>query len=172
MKSLQTILTSFLLMLSVGNGLLAQSPQTAPTPKYLVLNKLANGVQRSIREGRRINVRLIDTKTRIKGHFSIKNDSTIQIADKTIVLSNIEQVKASRLGLKILGGVLALPGTYLVGIGSALIIKGLVTGNGLAVLVGVLVTPIGLIPAAIGIPLLLSGKRFDMEKWKVSIRNK
>jgi len=143
--------------------------------KFLVLKHSESSKQRILSENKRIKIWLGNSEEDpIKGRFTILNDSIIKINDQQFNISKIAKLRTSRLATKIVGGVLAVPGTSLILIGGGAIINALIVDAStaaFAIIIGGISIVLGIIPAAIGIPLLLSGKKYDIkEKWSLSVQ--
>jgi hypothetical protein len=115
-----------------------------------------------LQENRRIKIKTIDGQA-IAGKFTIVNDSTISIKNKSIPLDSIVTIRKASTFSSILRPVS-------ISIGAVFLVSsiGLIAGGGYGVLAAVILVPTGL-PLFI-VPL--SVKKHPNKKWKYEIVNK
>lgn len=129
-----------------------------------------------IKEHSKIQIWLNGQKETIAGKYTIQNDSTIQIDSVDYALSSISKMRAPKGALRVLGVFLTVAGGTTIGFGLGAAIAVLVTADPgtfeqvLGLLASAILVGIGIIPTAIGIPLMVTGKLFKQADWQFSIQ--
>ena len=126
-------------------------------------------VTRYISEGSKICV--ITNGEKYRGNFKVLSDKAILISSDTILVSQIQELRAQTSSSQIGGIALVVPGSIIGGLGLVGIGVGIAEG-GYGLIAAILVTPIAgiaIFGAIKGVQLLSRGKKFSSSKWKYTI---
>ena len=160
-----------ILLISVCYTNLSFCQNLEDTQKKLMLSKKKR--QRIVKLNRKVTVFFKDeSKANIKGRLKEVNEDYIIVGSQEIFVDEIDKMRVPNLAVRIVGGVLAVPGSFFLGIGTALVGYGLSNQieDGLAALAGGLVIIVAIIPTIVGYALLLSGKKYKTNKgWEIKI---
>lgn len=120
-----------------------------------------------IKDGAKVKIR--EAGKKLKGNLKVISDQSIMVNSDTILLSQIQELRA-RTSSSLLGGLgMVVPGVV---IGSAAIyavIASLAEAGGYAIISVIVFTPLaaaGTFVAIKGIQLLLNGKKFPSWRWE------
>jgi hypothetical protein len=174
----------WILLLSLFVPLCGHAQEETVYDTILVLTHKEKGKKKHIKSGKNIKYWLNGVDKKRKGKIEHITDSVMEIGDTTIAFSDLRQLRAKSTGLKIMqasGIIVLVPGALFSGFGSYLIYYAYAftdpNNDGcsegimdiMLVTAGVLLAATGVIVLAVGaIPLVFTGKKFDLEKWDLT----
>lgn len=150
------------------------SQEKTDVQKGILATYAGDGKEFLIQEKKRIKVWVKGVEQPVKGKFVILSDSTIRINGVEIGIKSITKLRAPRTALKTVGGIFTFTGLAAMTLGLAVVVISIDSGGVgsiLGVVAGLMLSSIGIIPTVVGIPLMLSGKRYYITEWKLSIQN-
>lgn len=143
-----------------------------PTFKNLTITKADKS--KIVKMNRKVKIYFKDSsKAELKGRLQAVNEDHIIVGNQIVKLEEIDKMRVPNLGVRIVGGILAVPGSFFLGVGIALIGYGLSNQieDGLAALAGVLVIVVSILPTMAGYSLMMSGKMYRTHKgWEFGIQ--
>jgi len=126
---------------------------------------------KSIFIGEGASVQVIKNGHKYNGYLKILSDQLIIINSDTILISQVQGIRARTSSSQLNGIALVVPGTIIGGLGVAGAVAGAIEG-GYALVAAIFVVPvaaIGIVGTIKGIQLLSNGKKFPSSKWKYKI---
>lgn len=141
--------------------------------RELWLNHHELAKNKVLKEGKKIKVWVQGSEEPIKGKFSVVNDSTIAIGNRSIPISKIEVLRVPLRATQALGAILMTPAALFTGLGIGMLSQGKANGSpneGQLFVFGMISLFVGGSIAAAVSPLFFLGRKFQLGiQWKLFV---
>lgn len=148
----------------------------------LLLTHAEKGKTKFIKEGKKIKYWLVEGNEKNKGRLERINDSSLVINGIEYQFTDLTKLRSKSTGLKLVqvsGKVVLVSGAIITSLGAYIIYYASVNvdpnndccSDAAALFIGGFFAVVGTITIVVGaIPLLISGKKFDLEKWDMQMQ--
>lgn len=162
----------FLVFIFLFYNFVLYGQENSQSVEALVLTNTKTNKTANIKSAKKVKVWCNDDLV-IKGRLQDVFNDSIMVDNQMIGLNQINKIRISVLGAKIVGGTFLTGGAILISAGTGIALGANsatgCAGPALATAIGVFTIGVGAGVALISIPILFIGKKFDCEKnWKLS----